>query len=106
MQMLSGMDVETTNDGTRLSKSFEEGHEPADYKSEPKGYTKEFIRKRLLIFAGLVAGYACFYITRNSFIYTAPVMVDAGVINMTQVQAPAKRAPSTRLFHILFYLWV
>mmetsp|Transcript_5298 Transcript_5298/g.12909 ORF Transcript_5298/g.12909 Transcript_5298/m.12909 type:complete len:568 (-) Transcript_5298:203-1906(-) len=68
-----------------LSSSFEEGFEPADFKSEPQGYTRQFIANRLLVFAGLVLGYSCFYITRNSFIYTAPVMVDAGVINMTQV---------------------
>ena len=68
-----------------VEKSFEEGYEPAGLKDEPKGYTKAFLFNRLLVFAGLVIGYACFYITRNSFIYTAPVMVDAGVITMTQV---------------------
>lgn len=71
--------------GDGLSKSFEEGYEPAGIKEQPQGYTPAFVRNRLLVFAGLVLGYSCYYITRNSFIYTAPVMVEAGVLNMTQV---------------------
>jgi len=78
-----GVDALMGGDG--LAKSFEEGYEPAGIKDEPQGYTAAFVRNRLLVFAGLVLGYSCYYITRNSFIYTAPVMVEQGVLNMTQV---------------------
>eukprot|EP00951_Prasinocladus_malaysianus_P002836 scaffold20120_cov34-Prasinocladus_malaysianus.AAC.2 len=82
--------VEASENGSDKSSdvtsSFEEGYEPAGIKDEPAGYKKAFVTKRLMVFAGLVIGYASFYITRNSFIYTAPVMVDAGVISMTQVR--------------------
>ena len=85
MEMTGDLLPEAGN-GNAAQKSFEEGYEPAGFKNEPKGYTKAFLFNRLLVFAGLVVGYSCFYITRNSFIYTAPVMVDAGAITMTQVR--------------------
>ena len=43
--------------------------------SESHQYSPEFVRTRLITFAGIVLGYACFYLTRNSLTYTAPVMV-------------------------------
>ena len=68
-----------------LLQSLEEGYEAAGVQEKPEGYTKSFLTKRLMVFVGLVIGYSSFYITRNSFIYTAPVMVEAGVIDMAQV---------------------
>eukprot|EP00877_Chromochloris_zofingiensis_P003701 jgi/Chrzof1/13331/Cz07g29050.t1 len=42
---------------------------------EPNNYSAEFIRRRLLVFISIVIGYSCYYLTRNSLTYTAPVMV-------------------------------
>eukprot|EP00746_Dinoflagellata_sp_MGD_P067670 gnl/MRDRNA2_/MRDRNA2_27936_c0_seq1.p1 gnl/MRDRNA2_/MRDRNA2_27936_c0~~gnl/MRDRNA2_/MRDRNA2_27936_c0_seq1.p1 ORF type:complete len:925 (+),score=216.79 gnl/MRDRNA2_/MRDRNA2_27936_c0_seq1:105-2879(+) len=39
-----------------------------------------FKAKRLLVFAFIVVGYSCYYITRNSLYFTAPVMVDQGIV--------------------------
>jgi sugar phosphate permease len=89
--------------GQGLSKSFEEGYGPAEIKQEPVGYTPSFVRYRMLVFAGLVLGYSCYYITRNSFIYTAPVMVEAGVLTMTQVSvlSPQFRSMHSRVMTLL-----
>eukprot|EP00775_Hariotina_reticulata_P005477 gene5477-5712_t len=38
-------------------------------------YSSDFIRRRLVVFVGIVIGYSCYYLTRNSLTYTAPVMV-------------------------------
>lgn len=38
-------------------------------------YSGDFIRRRLVVFVGIVLGYSCYYLTRNSLTYTAPVMV-------------------------------
>lgn len=38
-------------------------------------YSAEFIRRRLVVFISIVIGYSCYYLTRNSLTYTAPVMV-------------------------------
>ena len=43
--------------------------------SELPAYPPEFVRRRLITFVGIVLGYSCFYLTRNSLTYTAPVMV-------------------------------
>jgi len=49
---------------------------PPDASFDPKKvYSKAFIASRLVTFAGIVLGYSCFYLTRNSLTYTAPVMV-------------------------------
>lgn len=55
--------------------------------SEMPSYPPDFVRKRLITFAGIVLGYSCFYLTRNSLTYTAPAMVaDASLgISMTDV---------------------
>eukprot|EP00882_Tetradesmus_deserticola_P022026 GHRQ01023903.1.p2 GENE.GHRQ01023903.1~~GHRQ01023903.1.p2 ORF type:complete len:210 (+),score=77.76 GHRQ01023903.1:228-857(+) len=38
-------------------------------------YSADFIRRRLVVFVSIVIGYSCYYLTRNSLTYTAPVMV-------------------------------
>jgi len=38
-------------------------------------YSKDFVLRRLLVFASIVLGYSTYYLTRNSLTYTAPVMV-------------------------------
>lgn len=43
--------------------------------SELPAYPADFVRRRLITFVGIVLGYSCFYLTRNSLTYTAPVMV-------------------------------
>lgn len=56
--------------------------------SELPAYPKEFVVRRLITFFGIVLGYSCFYLTRNSLTYTAPAMVaDAGLpsIGMTEI---------------------
>lgn len=52
-------------------------------------YSPEFIRRRLLVFIGIVIGYSSYYLTRNSLTYTAPVMVaDASLgMDITQIGA-------------------
>jgi len=58
--------------------------------SELPSYPPDFVRRRLVTFAGIVLGYSCFYLTRNSLTYTAPVMVadKALGISMTDVSKP------------------
>jgi OPA family sugar phosphate sensor protein UhpC-like MFS transporter len=46
-------------------------------------YSGEFIRTRLMSFAGIVLGYSCFYLTRNSLTYTAPAMVADATLGIT-----------------------
>eukprot|EP00216_Chloropicon_sp_CCMP2111_P003922 CAMPEP_0198240332 /NCGR_PEP_ID=MMETSP1446-20131203/5482_1 /TAXON_ID=1461542 ORGANISM="Unidentified sp, Strain CCMP2111" /NCGR_SAMPLE_ID=MMETSP1446 /ASSEMBLY_ACC=CAM_ASM_001112 /LENGTH=494 /DNA_ID=CAMNT_0043923051 /DNA_START=55 /DNA_END=1539 /DNA_ORIENTATION=+ len=41
----------------------------------PQKYPKSFYRVRIFTFVGILVGYACYYLTRNSLTYTAPVMV-------------------------------
>ncbi|EFN51043.1 hypothetical protein CHLNCDRAFT_141550 [Chlorella variabilis] len=55
--------------------------------SELPAYPPEFVRRRLITFVGIVLGYSCFYLTRNSLTYTAPVMVaDPSLpIGMTEI---------------------
>ncbi|WIA12281.1 hypothetical protein OEZ85_012340 [Tetradesmus obliquus] len=38
-------------------------------------YSADFVRRRLLVFAGIVIGYTTFYLTRGSLTYSAPAMV-------------------------------
>jgi sugar phosphate permease len=42
---------------------------------EMPSYPPAFVARRLLTFACIVLGYSCYYLTRNSLTYTAPVMV-------------------------------
>lgn len=42
--------------------------------------------RRLLGFVGIVLGYSCYYLTRNSLTYTAPVMVADAALNMDITQ--------------------
>ncbi|KAI7837430.1 hypothetical protein COHA_008742 [Chlorella ohadii] len=55
--------------------------------SELPAYPGDFVRRRLITFVGIVLGYSCFYLTRNSLTYTAPVMVaDPSLpIGMTEI---------------------
>lgn len=48
---------------------------PAKSLSDLPAYPADFVRRRLITFVGIVLGYSCFYLTRNSLTYTAPVMV-------------------------------
>lgn len=38
-------------------------------------YSPEFVRHRFGVFLSILLGYACYYLTRNSLTFTAPVMV-------------------------------
>ena len=51
-------------------------------------YPADFVRRRLLVFVSIVIGYACYYLTRNSLTYAAPVMVADAALGMdiTQVR--------------------
>eukprot|EP00191_Tetraselmis_sp_GSL018_P003122 CAMPEP_0177601082 /NCGR_PEP_ID=MMETSP0419_2-20121207/14035_1 /TAXON_ID=582737 /ORGANISM="Tetraselmis sp., Strain GSL018" /LENGTH=525 /DNA_ID=CAMNT_0019094255 /DNA_START=772 /DNA_END=2349 /DNA_ORIENTATION=+ len=51
--------------------------EPSE-EERPKG----FLLRRWIVFIGIVVGYACFYLTRNSLTYTAPVMVADPTLNI------------------------
>jgi MFS transporter, OPA family, sugar phosphate sensor protein UhpC len=52
-------------------------------------YPPAFVARRLLTFACIVLGYSCYYLTRNSLTYTAPVMVaDAALgLDITMIGA-------------------
>ena len=41
--------------------------------SDLPSYPKDFVLRRLVVFVGIVIGYACYYLTRNSLTYAAPV---------------------------------
>jgi sugar phosphate permease len=45
-------------------------------------YSRAFLVRRWITFVGIVLGYACYYLTRNSLTYTAPVMVADPLLNM------------------------
>ncbi|KAI8100349.1 hypothetical protein M9435_006833 [Picochlorum sp. BPE23] len=79
-------------------ESAEDIKEIPDLSEVPVQYSKEFVRTRLITFAGIVLGYASFYLTRNSLTYTAPAMVaDASLgVSMTDIGA------LTSLFPIMY----
>jgi sugar phosphate permease len=52
-------------------------------------YPAPFVRRRLLTFAGIVLGYSCFYLTRNSLTYTAPAMVADAALGITMKDVSA-----------------
>lgn len=52
-------------------------------------YSADFIRRRLVVFVCIVVGYACYYLTRNSLTYTAPVMVADPTLGMDITQIGA-----------------
>lgn len=58
----------------------------ASLSDDPAGYPKAFVVKRLITFIGIVIGYACYYLTRNSLTYTAPVMVADAMLKMDITQ--------------------
>lgn len=41
----------------------------------PDSPPRAFLRQRLLVFGGILLGYASYYITRSSLTFTAPVMM-------------------------------
>ena len=49
-------------------------------------YPADFVRRRLLVFGSIVIGYACYYLTRNSLTYAAPVMVADAALGMDITQ--------------------
>lgn len=51
--------------------------------SELPAYPKDFVTRRLITFVSIVLGYSCFYLTRNSLTYTAPVMVADKTLGFT-----------------------
>ena len=51
--------------------------------SASASYSKAFIITRLITFVGIVLGYSCFYLTRNSLTYTAPAMVADATLGIT-----------------------
>lgn len=57
--------------------------------TELGAYPAAFLFRRWLAFIGIIFGYACFYLTRNSLTYTAPALVqDASLgIGMAEVGA-------------------
>eukprot|EP00195_Chlamydomonas_chlamydogama_P013869 CAMPEP_0202900640 /NCGR_PEP_ID=MMETSP1392-20130828/11956_1 /ASSEMBLY_ACC=CAM_ASM_000868 /TAXON_ID=225041 /ORGANISM="Chlamydomonas chlamydogama, Strain SAG 11-48b" /LENGTH=469 /DNA_ID=CAMNT_0049587075 /DNA_START=389 /DNA_END=1797 /DNA_ORIENTATION=- len=52
-------------------------------------YSPDFVRRRLLVFFGIVIGYSSYYLTRNSLTYTAPVMVADPTLGMDITQIGA-----------------
>lgn len=52
-------------------------------------YSKDFIVRRFIVFAGIVIGYSCYYLTRNSLTFAAPVMVADPALNMDITQVGA-----------------
>ena len=46
--------------------------------STPCAATPQFLRHRITVFLSILLGYACYYLTRNSLTFTAPVMARAG----------------------------
>ena len=65
--------VPSAEAGERRSVSAKASAEPAS--SKGKTQPAAFYRVRLLTFVGILVGYSCYYLTRNSLTYTAPVMV-------------------------------
>jgi hypothetical protein len=51
--------------------------------SELPEYPADFLRRRWITFMGIVLGYSCFYLTRNSLTYTAPAMVADKVLGLS-----------------------
>ena len=49
--------------------------ETPDVKGKSSNQPASFFRVRLFTFIGILVGYSCYYLTRNSLTYTAPVMV-------------------------------
>ncbi|EFJ46805.1 hypothetical protein VOLCADRAFT_92625 [Volvox carteri f. nagariensis] len=57
--------------------------------AEGQPYSPDFIRRRLMVFVGIVVGYSSYYLTRNSLTYTAPVMVADPTLHMDITQIGA-----------------
>uniref|UniRef100_A0A1D2ACF3 Major facilitator superfamily (MFS) profile domain-containing protein n=1 Tax=Auxenochlorella protothecoides TaxID=3075 RepID=A0A1D2ACF3_AUXPR len=64
--------------------------DPQDSSTEAKpasladlpAYPSDFTFRRFITFAGIVLGYSCFYLTRNSLTYTAPAMVQDATLGI------------------------
>ncbi|GLI66075.1 hypothetical protein VaNZ11_009794 [Volvox africanus] len=57
--------------------------------SSPPPQPAGFLARRLLVFSGLVLGYAAYYLTRNSLTYAAPVMVADPTLGFSLAQVGA-----------------
>eukprot|EP00210_Caulerpa_lentillifera_P004711 g4495.t1 len=53
-----------------------------DVTSTESTYSREFIVRRLIVFAGIIFGYSAYYLTRNSLNYAAPVLVADSTLNL------------------------
>ncbi|KAK9916786.1 hypothetical protein WJX75_006994 [Coccomyxa subellipsoidea] len=62
------------------------GDEPVKSLQDLPAYPRAFVVRRLLVFVGIVIGYASYYLTRNSLTYTAPVMVSDATLKMDITQ--------------------
>lgn len=87
-----GAPSEATLQGNASSSSSSSG-KPTDVNAagvktmqDLESYPREFVMKRLLAFVGIVLGYSCYYLTRNSLTYTAPVMVADAALKMDITQ--------------------
>eukprot|EP00803_Ostreobium_quekettii_P006103 evm.model.scf_363.4 EVM.evm.TU.scf_363.4 scf_363:31311-36976(+) len=52
------------------------------YAPDVPKYSREFLTRRFIVFAGIIVGYSCYYLTRNSLGFAAPVMVADKSLNM------------------------
>lgn len=66
--------------------------------SELPEYPADFIRRRWITFLGIVLGYSCFYLTRNSLTYTAPAMVADKMLGLSMTDIGAL----TSIFPIMY----
>ncbi|GIL45286.1 hypothetical protein Vafri_2446 [Volvox africanus] len=57
--------------------------------SSPPPQPAGFLARRLMVFSGLVLGYAAYYLTRNSLTYAAPVMVADPALGFSLAQVGA-----------------
>lgn len=60
--------------------------QPASLADLP-AYPSDFTFRRFITFAGIVLGYSCFYLTRNSLTYTAPAMVQDATLGIGMKEA-------------------
>ncbi|PSC74706.1 major facilitator superfamily isoform A [Micractinium conductrix] len=69
-----GKDKEAAQEAAPAAAAEAAAAAPASLSDLP-AYPPDFVRRRLITFVGIVLGYSCFYLTRNSLTYTAPAMV-------------------------------
>jgi hypothetical protein len=76
--------------------------------SELPEYPADFLRRRWITFLGIVLGYSCFYLTRNSLTYTAPAMVADKMLglSMTDVSNDILKNKVYNHHHRCFYVCI